>query len=293
MSTELNTFYDKASLFAPENIQHALKVANLICQTEMTPRAYKGKPNDVLIAMELGRTWNLSPLQAIQNIAVINGKPCAYGDLVLAICSSHPDFENIEEEPIIKNGATVGYTCTIKRKGWSAVTQSFTVEQAKAAGLWGRQGPWSQYPSRMLQMRARGFALRDSFADALNGVAIREEVEDYPVKDVTQRNDKVSSLADKLKSAKSKKHDTQIQEVETVNVDDKQEDEETKKNDEETEKKVNHDTLKKVHELAHEKDFNNGRLLKALEHYGVEYMGELTQSQANDFINHLNKLESK
>jgi hypothetical protein len=31
-------------------------------------------------------------------------------------------------------------------------------------------------------MRARGFALRDKFADALRGIITREEAEDYPIK---------------------------------------------------------------------------------------------------------------
>ena len=36
------------------------------------------------------------------------------------------------------------------------------------------------YSSRMLQMRARAFALRDAFADALRGIQCREEMQDVP-----------------------------------------------------------------------------------------------------------------
>ena len=52
--------------------------------------------------------------------------------------------------------------------------------------LWGKTGrngaptPWVTYPDRMLQMRARGFALRDVFADALRGVITAEEAQDIP-----------------------------------------------------------------------------------------------------------------
>lgn len=198
MTTELQPTGDKNSFLSPNNFEHYFRIANMMSKSDMVPKAYKDKPQDALIAMELGRTWNLGPLQAIQNIAVINGKPCAYGDLVIAICSSHPDFENIEESPIHgENGKVMGYVCTVKRKGRSPVTQSFTVEQATAAGLWGRQGPWKQYPERMLQMRARGFALRDSFADALNGVRIAEEVIDYEVKDITPTKTTESHLEKK------------------------------------------------------------------------------------------------
>jgi hypothetical protein len=68
------------------------------------------------------------------------------------------------------------------------VTVKFSVEDAKRAGLWGKQGPWSAYPKRMMQMRARGFALRDAFPDVLKGLITAEEAEDYPSqpeKDIT------------------------------------------------------------------------------------------------------------
>ncbi len=58
------------------------------------------------------------------------------------------------------------------------IERRFSVQDARRAGLWGRPGPWSQYPQRMLQMRARAFALRDAFADVLGGLYLREELED-------------------------------------------------------------------------------------------------------------------
>ena len=181
------TTKDNNSYLSHENFEHYYRIANMMAKSDMVPKAYKDKPHDVLLSMEFGRSLNLGPLQAIQNIAVINGKPCLYGDAILAVCSGHPEFENIEEEPIIGEGGTItGYTCTVKRNGRSAVTQSFTVKQAQAAGLYGRQGPWKTYPERMLQMRSRAFALRDCFADALSGVRVAEEVQDYKdIKDIT------------------------------------------------------------------------------------------------------------
>src|SRR3546814_17968193 len=55
------------------------------------------------------------------------------------------------------------------------------MDDAKKAGRAGKQGPWSQYPQRMLQMRARAWAMRDGFADVLKGIGIAEEVRDFPV----------------------------------------------------------------------------------------------------------------
>lgn len=190
MSNEL-TVGNKDSFLSPNNFDHYFRIARMMASSEMVPKSYKDKPQDVLIAMEMGASLGLGPLQAIQNIAVINGKPCIYGDALLATCSGRSDFENILEEPILGDkGKTVGYLCTVTRRGRTPVTQSFTIEQAQAAGLWGKVGPWKQYPERMLQMRARAFALRDSFADALGGVRLAEEVQDYEIKDVTPEKNK-------------------------------------------------------------------------------------------------------
>ena len=52
------------------------------------------------------------------------------------------------------------------------------MKDAKRAGLWGKPGPWTQYPRQMLFNRARAFAYRHAFADALFGVGFREEEED-------------------------------------------------------------------------------------------------------------------
>ena len=56
---------------------------------------------------------------------------------------------------------------------------------AKQAGLWGKPGPWSQYPDRMMLARARAFAYRDGFADVLKGVRSIEEENDIASEPVT------------------------------------------------------------------------------------------------------------
>jgi len=73
-----------------------------------------------------------------------------------------------------------GAVSTVKRKGMEPVSVTFTVGDAIRAGLWKKAGPWTQYPKRMLQMRARSFALRDAFPDVLRGLVATEELMDYP-----------------------------------------------------------------------------------------------------------------
>jgi hypothetical protein len=90
-------------------------------------------------------------MQSIQNIAVIGSRPTVWGDAMLALVLAHPDCEDVVE--CAENGTAV---CTVKRRGRSPVIRRFSTGDAKTAQLWGKSGPWSTYPDRMLQMRARG-----------------------------------------------------------------------------------------------------------------------------------------
>lgn len=144
-----------------------------VSQSGLAPKALQ-TPQAIMVAVQYGMEVGLSPMQAIQSVAVINGRPTLFGDGLLAVCQSRPDFLNIEEE-LTPEGAA----CTVTRRDRVPVRREFTWADAKRAKLVGKAGPWTDYPNRMLQMRARGFALRDAFADALRGFQAGEEVEDH------------------------------------------------------------------------------------------------------------------
>ena len=166
--------------FAPTTLTEAIQFSEMLASSSMVPRAYQGKPNDVLVCLQWGYEMGMAPMQALQNIAVINGKPSMYGDSLMALVQASPTCENIEE--YFENEGTPNpvAVCVAKRKGRTPVIFKFSVEDAKRAGLWGKTGPWQAYPKRMMQMRARGFALRDAFADVLTGLITVEEAHDWP-----------------------------------------------------------------------------------------------------------------
>lgn len=160
----------------PETFDQAMRMADILAKSAFIPAQYRGKSEDVLVAMMMGVEIGLHPIQSLQNIAVINGKPSIYGDAMIALVQSHHSFESIQES---FDDSTMTAVCKVKRKGVPQHTVRFSQEDATSAGLWGKTGPWKQYPKRMLQMRARGFALRDQFADALMGLISAEEAQDY------------------------------------------------------------------------------------------------------------------
>lgn len=162
---------------APQNFEQALQFAEYLAASEMVPKQYRNKPGDCLIAMQWGYELGFQPLQALQSIASINGKPSVYGDAGKAILLN-AGCEIIEDdiEDIQKNGIA---RCTIHRPGKSKpTTRSFSVENAKTANLWNKEGPWRSYPWRQMAWRAFWFAARDAAADLLRGFSGFEEMID-------------------------------------------------------------------------------------------------------------------
>lgn len=149
--------------------------------TDFCPKEYRGKPVDCMVAMQYGMELGLSIMASLRSIAVINGKPSIYGDGLLAVCQGSPAFDHaVFQEFESGEGDQKGWTCRVGRVGGTTAERRFTIADAKQAKLWGKSGPWTFYPSRMLQMRCRGFALRDMFSDILSGIISREEAMDYP-----------------------------------------------------------------------------------------------------------------
>jgi len=168
-----------ANPMAPQTFAEAERFARMLSGTDLVPAAYRGKPEAILIAMQMGYEVGLNPMQAIQNIAVIGGRPAIWGDAMLALVLAHPACEYVRDGVDGEGDGRHGW-CEAKRRGAPVIKRTFSVADAKRAGLWSKSGPWQQYPDRMLQMRARGFALRDAFPDALRGLISQEEAHDIP-----------------------------------------------------------------------------------------------------------------
>lgn len=168
--------------FNPSSFDELLTLCKMLSGTQLVPRALHGKVDDVMAIVMMGADLRLSPMQSLQNISCINGKVTIWGDGLLAIVQGHPNFAGMKEWIENANSPDAVAYCLVKRRCGDDVMETlrgFSVDQAKRASLWGNKGPWSQYPERMLQMRARAFACRDAFADALRGIMPREEVMDY------------------------------------------------------------------------------------------------------------------
>lgn len=203
----------------PASIDEAWRLASLLARSALVPKDFRNQPENVLLAMQLGAELGLAPMAAIQSIAVINGRPSLWGDGLLGVILASP-LHVAHEEYYVVNGRvdadgavtggqrrdnltapdldrlTTAAVCVFTRKGQPPKTATFSIAQAKKAGLWGKDGPWQTYPDRMLKMRARGFAARDTYADLLKGLKTAEEIMDTPIEDAPPKPTRAPRLSD-------------------------------------------------------------------------------------------------
>ena len=158
-------------------IGEAYAMATLLARAGMVPKGMTTE--QAAVAILRGLRLGMGPMEAVQGISVINGRPTLWGDAMVATVKASGLLVNEKTEylPGLKDCQGVRYTAWRKGAGEPYVG-FFSVAMAKTAGLWGKSGPWTSNPIRMLMQRARAFALRDGFADVLQGMGSAEEALD-------------------------------------------------------------------------------------------------------------------
>lgn len=160
----------------PQSMDEAYRLAKAVCLSGLAPRGLD-KPEAAMVAIMHGLEIGLTPMMALQKIAVINGRPTLWGDGALGLVRGSGLCKYVKEWTTGTGDAAIAHCETLRYGEPEPITRTFSVADAKKAGLWGKQGPWQNFPARMLSMRARAFALRDGFADVLGGMYLAEELQ--------------------------------------------------------------------------------------------------------------------
>ncbi len=189
----------------PHNLDQLWRLACMMAKSGMMPSGIQ-TPEAVAVAVQMGLEVGLSPMSAVQNIAVINGRPSIWGDSVLGLVRASGLLEDFDEA-FHGEGDNLTAICTATRKDQKTeIVRSFSVADAKLAQLWGTN-VWKKYPKRMLQMRARSWTLRDGFGDVIKGLRVAEEVIDMVTangESFESGGNPIASLNEKLKADKDK-----------------------------------------------------------------------------------------
>ena len=159
-----------------DNLPALIDYSKTLATSDLLPDAYRGKPANVLVAIEYGRALALEPMAAIQGITVIKGKPTASASLIAGL--------------VRRAGHTLRVTGSEKRAEAIIIRTDdpdfefksvWTIERASQAGLTGKGGSWKTYPAAMLKARAITEVARDACSEILAGVQYTpEELDDEP-----------------------------------------------------------------------------------------------------------------
>lgn len=162
----------------PQSLDEAFRLATALAGSgDMVPKAFQGQPQATMAAIIRGMEIGLAPMQALSSIAVINGRASLWGDAMPALMQRAGHHIDVEYEG--SGDAMVAVATLTRGDTGKQIVRRFGMADAKRANLLGKQGPWQQYPQRMIAHRARTWAIRDGAADALMGLQVAEEVSDY------------------------------------------------------------------------------------------------------------------
>jgi len=176
--------FNQYSILNKETFEQMMRVAQLIHKLNFNKSL--DSVERAFGAIQLSIEFGMPIMQFIQNVTCIMGKFALGTDLMLALVQKSKQLESIVESVSVIDGVLTA-VCTVKRKGQLPSTRYFSIEDAKNAKLWNKPIGWQGYPQRMLQIRARGFALRDNFSDILLGLQ-------HSVEELTEPNNEELKL---------------------------------------------------------------------------------------------------
>lgn len=176
MSSEITAVPQQQQVHAGLTLHDQMTFAQAVAQSDIIPTVYRGKPANVLVAVGYGAPLGLSPMQSLQDISVINGKPTASASFIASRVrmAGH-------KLRIVKDEKLLSVTATIVRSDDPDYPISVTRDRAWAQqmGLIGKDN-YKRQPLTMLTWRAITAAAREACPEILYGVQYTaDELQDF------------------------------------------------------------------------------------------------------------------
>ena len=190
MTTEITTqsAEGESSIYKnTDSFEFAQRQAKSLCESKLVPKEYQGQnglPN-CLVALEMSKRMNLSPLTVMQNLNVIHGTPTWSAQFITSQILGCGRFSNFDY--LVKGeGDNLEVQCIAKRIEDQKLVKGTAVsmQMARLEG-WTRNSKYTSMPELMLRNRAATFFGRQYIPDLLLGVQTSEEVVDIQPLDVT------------------------------------------------------------------------------------------------------------
>ncbi len=233
-TTERNALVTTAApqLLSLTNFAAAFDLAKQLCQSDLLPATYQNKPANVLLAMDIAERMQMSLIQVVQNLTIIEGKPGWSSQFLIAAINSSGRFAPLRFEIENRGPRTVKYVewewsdrerrkvathkehkleqdvamraYTTDRSGQRLTGSWVSYSIAVAEGWYTRRGSkWQTMGEQMLTYRAASFFARIYAPELTNGMLSVEELQDMNTIDGSFRDltDSDPSLAQTIESA--------------------------------------------------------------------------------------------
>jgi hypothetical protein len=164
------------ALFDGDAIKVRMYYADQLSKASMLPDHLRGKPANVLLVLELGRSLGIDPIHALSAISVVKGKPTMSAELMRALVLRAGHRFRIVES------SQTECTIDVARHEYPDDVSSFayTMSDAEAAGLAGSD-TYKRHPKAMLLARCTTMAARAVFPDVIAGISYTpDELDDPP-----------------------------------------------------------------------------------------------------------------
>ena len=183
----------------PVLYQTAVKMAKILASSELVPEgSYRGKPANCLIALDMANRMNMSPMNIMQNLYVVKGRPSWSGQYCISAINGCGRFTPLEFVQLVnEDGSTKGYfaQATVIATGKICTGSPVTWDMVKAEGWYDKPGSkWKTMPDQMFRYRAAAFFARTFCPDVLMGLQTVEEVKDVRGYDEPQAKTTVITL---------------------------------------------------------------------------------------------------
>lgn len=163
-----------------DNFNLAYQMAKGLSQSSIVPQQFQNNPANCLIAIEQAQRLNMSPMQVMQNLYVIQGKPSWSSSFLIAMINASHIFDTeLQYEEEEKDGKP--YSCLVwtEKEGRRINGMKVTMDMAEKEGWTKKNGSkWNTLPALMLRYRAVSFFARLQCPEVSLGMYTQEEMYD-------------------------------------------------------------------------------------------------------------------
>tara|TARA_R100000700_G_scaffold15804_1_gene21913 strand:+ start:1056 stop:1685 length:630 start_codon:yes stop_codon:yes gene_type:complete len=186
--TKTNTDGESSIYQTTESFEFAQRQAKSLCQSQLVPTQYQGQNglSNCLVALEMSKRMNLSPLTVMQNLNVIHGKPTWSAQFISSQIIGCGRFKNFDYIVTGKDDSLSVQCQAIRLEDNKLVKgTAVSMKMAQKEGWTAKNKKYQSMPEIMLKARASTFFGRQYIPDLLLGVQTSEEVVDIEPINVT------------------------------------------------------------------------------------------------------------